>query len=190
MRKISNENHIAKVVQKLYSDAQEIDWEHLTHAEHTEWYTRWLADQSVGGVLTTWMSPEEARVWLKDGPMKEYARALAGEGTFAKYIEDHPRGPARIVEKALGNGWTVVWTTVRVKPLQCRATNGQQTVKVFWGPAKDFKHLLWAALKLVDERAYLVVWDTVSNPLQTQARDKISAIGRRCSLDVRFIRLN
>jgi len=188
MRKISNENHIAAIVRKIYTDAQELDWEHLTHGQHTEQYARWLADDAIGGVLTKWMNPEEARVWLKDGPMKEYARAFAGEGSFAKYLDEYPRAPATIVRKALPD-WTVVAGTVRVKPLQCRATKGSVSLKVFWGPPRDFKHLLWAALEAGHQPTKVIVFDTVANPLPDGERTRLLCIGKRCSVETIFIRL-
>ena len=189
MRKISNENHVAQIVKAIYAAAQELDWEHLTHAQHTDWYGRWLADKAIGGLLTTWMSPEAARVWLKDGPMKEYSRALAGEGTFAKYLDEHPRAPDRVVRYALGPKWSVVKDSVTVKPLQCRAACGQESINLFWGPVRDFKHLLWAALMADSEQARIVVWDTVANPLSDAEQDWLLKVGRRCSVEVKFIRL-
>lgn len=189
MRKIDNEKHIATVVRKIYADAQAHDWEHLTHPEHTEWYARWLS-QDVGKTLADWMSPEEARVWLKDGPMKEYARALAGEGPFAKYLDEYPRAPAKIVGQSLGPQWTVVPNSVGVKPLQCQAeVKGSPPIFVFWGPSRDFKHLLWAALNVGDRPSCIVVWDTVGNPLSKVDREHLLKIGQRCALELKFIRL-
>jgi hypothetical protein len=192
-RKVSNESHVAGVVQRVYDDAQRLDWEHRSHREHTEQYARWIADPKVGGVLSEWMSPEEQRVWLKDGPMKEFARALAGEGAFATYLNDHPRSPKVVVARALGDGWSPVNGSSNVKPLRCEATNGVQTIRLMWGPARDFKYLLWAALEMWDANPNRVVsvavFDTLTNPLNRPERDRLEKIAARCQIAVVFVRL-
>ncbi len=192
-KKISNDRHIASVVQRVYADAQRLDWEYRTHREHTEQYVLWLAEPQVGGVLSEWMSPEEQRVWLKDGPMKEFARALAGEGPFASYLVEHPRSPRVVVARVLGSGWHPIAGTSDVKPLSCDATNGLKTVRILWGPAKDFKHLLWAALETWEAdpnlMVRLAVFDTLSNPLSREERGRLEKIARRCGVEVTFVRL-
>ena len=192
-KKVTNDKHVARVVQHIYADAQRLDWEYRSQREHTEQYARWLADPHVGGVLSEWMSPEEQRVWLKDGPMKEFARALAGEGPFATYLSEHPRSPRVVVTRVLWHGWQPIAGSNEVKPLRCDASNGPQTVHVVWGPAKDFKHLLWAALEAWDASAKsslrIAVFDTVSSPLPRQERDRLQRIGARCQFEVVFVRL-
>jgi hypothetical protein len=192
-KKVSNDQHVAGVVQRIYADAQRLDWEHRSQREHTEQYARWLADPNVGGVLSDWMSPEEQRVWLKDVPMKEFARALAGEGPFAAYLSNHPRSPRLVVAQVLGDKWQLVVGSNDVKPLRCDASNGSQTVRVLWGPAKDFKHLLWAALEAWEstpKRSLRVaVFDTVSGPLARRERERLEKIAGRCQIEVAFIRL-
>lgn len=192
-KKISNDTHIINVVRRVYADAQRLDWEHRSHQDHTKQYAQWLADPSVGGVLSEWMSPEEQRVWLKDSPMKEFARALAGEGPFAAYLSEHPRSPRVVVTRVMGDGWQPVAGSSDIKPLRCDATNGAQTVCVIWGPAKDFKHLLWAALETWEsnpKRALrLAVFDTVPNPLAHHEKARLQKIAGRCQIEVAFIRL-
>ena len=41
------------------------------------------------------MDRDRARVYLKDSPMKEYARALAGEGAGARYTNNRQASPRR-----------------------------------------------------------------------------------------------
>jgi len=170
-----------------------MDWEHCTHQEHTEQYARWLESKDVGGILSQWMSPEEQRVWLKDGPMKEFARAMAGEGPFAFHLQHHPRSPSLIVERTLGPPWKLRHGSTGIKPLQCEASDGRKITKIFWGPAKDFKHLLWAALdawQLTPDREMLiVVFDTMQNQITLAERNKLEAFGRRCQFKISFIRI-
>lgn len=193
MRRISNDLHVASVVRKVYEDAVRLDWEHCTHREHTEQYARWLNDPMVGGVLSQWMAPEDQRVWLKDGPLKEFSRALAGEGPFALYMNAHPRSPSEILLRALGGDWEVVLGSCTVKPLQCDARRGAQLVRIYWGPARDFKHLLWAALEqgyaTPNRSHHVVVFDSATRPLTAPERQKLIAIAERCGLLFSLIRL-
>lgn len=193
MKKVSNAKHVDTVVRKVYADALELDWEHCNQREHTEQYARWLNDPQVGGLLSQWMAPEDQRVWLKDGPMKEFARALAGEGTYALYLTDHPRSPVQLVQRAMGAGWLVVPGTSSVKPLQCDAVMGPQLVRLFWGPAKDFKHLLWAALehghRSPMKEARVVVFDSTTRPLSDSEKMKLSQISIRCKIPLTLVRL-
>ena len=192
-RKVTNDEHVDSVVRKLYADALRLDWEYLTQREHTEQYARWLTDPEVGGVLASWMSPEEQRVWLKDGPLKEFARALAGEGAFAAYLDEHPRSPAVVVKRTLGDGWNPVPGSNGVKPLRCRASDGTKSVTLLWGPARDFKHLLWAALEALDRSPKkplaVAVFDTISAPFAAGEKDRLSRIAVRCGVEVKFVRL-
>ncbi len=193
-RKVSNDRHVAEVVKKLYVDAAKLDWEHLSGSDKTTQYAAWLEDREVGGVLGQWMSPEEARVWIKDGPMKEYARALAGVGAFAEYLDDHPRGPRVLVAATLGDGWHVVSGSEGVKPLHCDAVNGDSTVRLIWGPSRDFKHLLWAGLEASDRRRQvrvrIAVFDTLADPTTRGAKAKQQRFCERCGLELCHVRLS
>ncbi|VDB00462.1 hypothetical protein S1OALGB6SA_1544 [Olavius algarvensis spirochete endosymbiont] len=192
-RKITNDKHVARVVRKLYADAQAIDWEHVTSADKTARYAHWLDDPLVGGLLGQWMSPEEARVWIKDGPMKEYVRAIAGFGPFAQYLDEHPRGPTAMVRLALGKEWTPVSGTEGVKPLHCDATSGSGTVRLIWGPSRDFKHLLWAALEASDrnkkKEVKIAVFDTVAHPTSSATKAPHERFCTRCGFAVTHVRL-
>ena len=192
-RKISNEKHLVRVVRKLYEDAQRIDWEHITLSNKTTRYASWLDDPEVGGILDQWMSPEEARVWIKDGPMKEYARALAGFGAFAHYLEEHPRGPSAMVRAAFGTSWSPIPGTEGSKPLHCVATDSSKALSFIWGPSRDFKHLLWAALEASDSKTghdvQIAVFYTVAYPTTTATRAQQIRFGKRCGFSVIHIKL-
>lgn len=193
MKKVSNPQHVDSVVRKVYADALELDWEHCTLREHTEQYARWLEDPAVGGILSQWLAPEDQRVWLKDGPMKEFSRALAGEGAYALYLTDHPRAPLKLVQRALGTDWAVVPGSSSVKPLQCDAMRGSERIRLFWGPAKDFKHLLWAALdqgqRSPKHNCRMVVFDSATRPLSAGERTKLNDIAKRCNVALALVRL-
>jgi hypothetical protein len=193
MKKISNEGHVHGVVRKIYRDALELDWEHRSPREHTEQYQRWLADPRVGGVMAEWMAPDEQRVWIKDGPMKEFARALAGEGAYASFLSTHPRSPHEVVSRTMGAGWLPLEGSTDVKPLRCDANKAGETMRILWGPAKDFKHLLWAALEqwhaMPTRPLRVAVFDSVTKPLGDGERCRLGQIAERCRVPLSFIRL-
>src|SRR5690242_9697814 len=131
--RVLNDRRITSVVRRVYEDAQRLDWESFSMRDRTAQYARWLADPKVGGVLSNLMSLHHQRLWLKDGLMKEFSRALAGEGPFAGYLREHPRHPAIVVARVLGKDWQPVAGSTAIKPLQCKATNGTRVVRVLWG---------------------------------------------------------
>ena len=48
-------------------------------------YTQWVESTNpIGRILAPYMTPEAARSWIKDGPMKEYSRANRGAGRYAE----------------------------------------------------------------------------------------------------------
>lgn len=193
MKKIANEAHEEAVIRKVYADAAALDWEHIGQADRTKQYERWVEDKDVGGILGQWMSAAEVRVWLKDGPLKELARARANVGKYAKYLDAHPHSAEVIVPLALGPQWTLIANSVDEKPLRCAATNGAQATRLFWGAEDDFKHLLWAALvaweKAPEAESHVVVFDTVAAPLLPAAKTRIERIAKRANVKLVCIRL-
>lgn len=192
MKRIENPEKADAVVRKVYEDAVKLDWLHCSQRDRSEQYERWLEDKNVGKVLDEWMTPAQQRVWLKDGPLKEFARALAGAGEFAKYLTAHPRAPTTIVAQALGPDWVVIKGSLRTKPLGCDARRGAETKRLLWGPAKDFKHLLWASLvsweRTNDDAALIVVFDTVEAPLSDAKKKRLRRIASRANVSLAFIR--
>lgn len=192
MKRIEDQAKHEAVVRRIYADAQRLDWQHCSHSEKTAQYQRWLEDKQVGGVLEDWM-PGDIRVWIKDGPMKEFARAMAGEGEYARYLEVHPRSAAAVVLAAFGAGWRVRQDSEGVKPLRCIAERGTEAKRVFWGPPKDLKHLVWAALHASvaapKEPVAVVVFDTIESPLTEPKKKLFSALAQRANVPISFIRV-
>ena len=90
-----------RVVTRLFQDADELDWAHLSATARSAQYAKWVQDAEVGGRLTQFMTSEQARVWIKDGPMKEWARAGSGIGKYAPLVPDAGATPAQLVHMAL-----------------------------------------------------------------------------------------
>lgn len=179
------------VIKRLYADAERIDWENLSVAEKTKQYANWLEDEEVGGELLRFKPSEPGvRVWMKDGPMKEYSRAILGVGPNARYV-DHPRcTPESVVFATLGAGWAVVPGSVEVKPARCWASGPEGKRIVIWGNREDFKYFVFAALELLVsgvEAASVAIVEAVANPTATAERERMGQIAERCGVDLRFV---
>ena len=180
-----------QVVRAIYADADRLGWQTLPLANRTATFNRWIEDERVGAPLTRFMTPEQARSWIKDGPMKEYGRALRGAGRFAEYGRQGGTGPIDVVRHALGPSATVVEGSVGSKPLHCVGESNGTTAYVAWGDNSNFKNLLWAALRastLDGLDAHLVVLEppgTASPPELVKEQQKLA---ERCALTVHRMR--
>src|ERR1700677_330374 len=91
-----------EVVAEVYRQAGALDWDGLTDKQRSTMYDRWLDDPTTRRSVTRFRSRDRARVWLKDVPMKEYARARNGIGPFARLVTSRFPTPEQIARKALG----------------------------------------------------------------------------------------
>ncbi|MGH3826870.1 MAG: hypothetical protein ACRDQX_06815 [Pseudonocardiaceae bacterium] len=184
-------DQLGQVVTALYADAEAMDWEHQPPAERTRQYARWIHDERVGGVLTRYMSAEAARGWIKDGPMKEFSRARRAAGRYAEFGQATITGPDDVVRHALGEGWRIAGGRVGVKPFHCEAEHEDQRAFVTWGPAGNFRHLVWAALRWAVEhkwRAIIVVTELAERPTPEDEAAWHKKVGHRCGLEVTHMR--
>jgi hypothetical protein len=175
-----------RVVAKLFADASSVGWGDLSVQERATQYGKWVADPEIGGLLTKFMTPERARVWIKDGPMKEWARAMSGVGKYAPMVAQPAGNPESLVSKALGSEWKVVDDSLRIKPLRVLAANNGTTVTFTWGPERDFKHLVWAALQAgangdASEWVLCIV-ATFTKPVPANVAQAQQRIAQRCQL--------
>lgn len=181
----------ADVVRALYADANQLGWTTLGPQAKTVAFNRWVEDPRVGGRLAGYMSPEQARLWIKDGPMKEYARAMRGAGRFAELGRQGGTSPQDIVNRALGAG-AQIQGNVGTKPPHCLATNRDGTTAyVTWGDTSSLKHLLWAALRASIEQdlsGHIVVLEPPGTVTPTAAAEEQKAITQRCGLQLHHLR--
>lgn len=188
------QEQINGVVKALYADADRLDWEHLAPSGRTAQYDQWVGDPAIGVVLTRHMSSENARSWIKDGPMKEYGRARQGAGRYAKFGSAQGATPEQIARHALGPTASVVEGSVGVKPfhLAALAEAGATPTYVAWGGAKNLRHLVWACLSyLADNPAHVatvVITETMADPTTAGEKNRHSRIAERCSLDLKYFR--
>ncbi len=180
-----------KVVAKLYADAQERDWVSMTPQEHSAQYAKWVHDPDVGGRLREYLNDADARVWIKDGPMKEYSRALSGIGKYADLVNDSQDVPAALVSKALGADWALDRDSIQTKPLRLVARRGEDEAVITWAEGRSLKHLVWAALNASaegDTRPWtLCVIETFTKPIPTNEKQAHQRIAKRCALTLKHV---
>lgn len=179
-----------QVISELYRQADELDWELLSSAEKNAQYTKWIDDPAIGGILTRFREAGSARVWIKDTPMKEYARAQEGFGPFAKYAHSRYARPEDFVSRALGAPWAVVNKSVGEKPMHCTATDGSRKRYICWGRPAVFKDLVWAALTQVvktSQKPLIIV--TLRDGLTLPATEKAFqlSVANHCQLDIQHL---
>lgn len=184
-----------KVVARLYADAATLDWLSLTSQEHSTQYAKWVKDPEVGGRLREYLSDDELRVWIKDGPMKELSRASSGVGRYAKLVPGADQIPAQLVGRVLGADWELQAESVVGKPLRLTAhhVEDEREAVLTWGQPADLKHLVWAALKAGvegDARPWtLCVIETFTRPTPANEKQAHLRLARRCQLTVKHVTL-
>lgn len=175
-----------KVVSRLYADAKKLDWASLTPQQHSTQYTKWVEDPEVGGRLREYLSDSDARVWIKDGPMKEWSRSLSGVGKYAALIEGADDIPAKLIRKALGEEWVVDLESLKTKPLRVTARKDEDETVLTWAQARDLKHLVWAALTASaegDAREWVIcVVETFTRPTPANEKQAHQRLAKRCGL--------
>lgn len=178
----------AGIVRKLFTEAERIEWVHMNPNQRSKQYGLWVSNPAIGGVLAGFMPSVEVRVWIKDGPMKEFSRAVNGQGKYAYLIRKAAPTPDVLVKMALGPEWQIVTESQQVKPLRVLATNNSAYLVFAWGPARDFKHLVWAALSgsaQGDKREWvLCLTAPYVAPTPKDVRLRNESVAARCGLRI------
>lgn len=181
------------VVKALYAAADRLDWEHLPANRRTAQYDDWVTDPEIGGVLTKYMSSENARSWIKDGPMKEYGRARLGAGRYARFGTTIGPTADHLVRHALGAAAVVVDNSQGVKPFHCLAKVEAATTYVVWDAAKNLRHLVWAAINHLasnpGHEGCIVILETLDHPITQSEKAQHKRIAERCSIGIKYYRV-
>jgi len=180
------------VARAVFEDMDRLGWAGLPHGKRTEQYARWLRTPAIGGRLTDFMAEERARVWIKDGPVKEWRRAKAGTGRYAGMVTGAISAES-IVAAALGSDWSLIEGSLASKPLRIRVFHARSEEEkiLTWGPSRDLKHLIWAAIK-ADATGeptpwHLVVVGTFTHPTPADQQEFNARIARRVGLPIAHI---
>lgn len=179
------------VVLAIYRDADAAEWLSLSPQDRSAWYSKWLDDPQVGGILQRFLTPEAARSWIKDGPMKEYVNARRGMGRYAAFGRTGGTSHSDIALAALGPGAVVDQTSIGVKPAHCEATDESGTRNYLaWGAASNFRNLLWAALRasvLGGMQAHVIVLEPPGATTPTASARGQKALADRCAVGLHYV---
>ncbi|MFF5364639.1 hypothetical protein ACFY4I_35490 [Streptomyces scabiei] len=133
-------------------------WEEVSSPAATEMYDRFVKDPKIGGRLARFMPTEKIRPWIKDGPAKQYRRALEGVGPMAQMTTREYPGPQSVVRLAMGSGWTLRAQTLDVKPMRCLADGpNSESAFITWGPMSGLQGMVWhACLRRAESESQLI----------------------------------
>lgn len=180
-----------RVIREVYRQAAAMGWQSLPAARKSAQYDRWAAASEIGGVLVRFMPEDRIRVWLKDGPLKEYGNAIHGLGRYGHLAPQLGPSPSQAAVAALGPDWTVVEGSERTKPLRFYATGSDgRSAAVAYGPARKFRDLLWAGLlAAVDseppDRVVVLISEPPAEPTPKVEREWHQRLARRCDLELK-----
>lgn len=141
-----------EVISEIYRRLDAMNWEECSPSECSRTYVEFLNDPLIGGRLDVFMPRDRVRIWIKDGPAKEYRRALEGIGPYQGYTSRRSAGAETVVRSALGSEWSVVYGSIVDKPMRCVAECGDSLRPVVWGPESSLKELIWHAALHAAER--------------------------------------
>ncbi|MBM7775981.1 hypothetical protein JOD54_006185 [Actinokineospora baliensis] len=175
------------VCRELYRQVHALDWESLGDQQKTEQYSLWVDHPAIGGELADHYTAEGMRVWLKDGPMKEYTRALEGVGSYAAYAVKRLADIGETIREAIGPEWRTVPGTRAEKPMHMDITDGTVRRYMCWGQPQTFRDLLWAAVRVAigaPERPLILITLREGRSLESTEevfQDKVAA---HCGVDL------
>ncbi|WP_432170861.1 hypothetical protein [Streptomyces sp. 1222.5] len=179
------------ILTEVYRQADDMDWELMPSSQKTQQYRRWVQDAGIGGELQRFGASErDAGVWLKDVPMKEYARAQEGFGAYARYAVRRFKGTQEIVRAACGDGWHVEDGSLGDKPDHFMASDGNVSRYVCWGKAGKFPDLIWAAMNIAidsSERPVIVITTRDGVTVSSAQRDRHLRVAEHCGVDLRHL---
>lgn len=181
------------VVRCVYAECDRLEWETLSPPRKTATYSRWVDEPQIGGALQRYMSRSDARVWLKDGPVHEYHRAINGVGRYVRFTTRRVADPAFLIRNALGPEWRLLESSIRQKPLRCVATHPETGAEreIIWGPLGHLKSLSWAAIssRVEDARArpVIVIVRSPGQILEPSQKREAEAVGAVIGVDVAFV---
>jgi hypothetical protein len=179
------------ISRRILERASSEDWPDLTNNEKSRLYEEWVQDPNIGGRLSEYIARSRVRVWIKDGPMKEYSRAARGLGPYAHLMPDQPSYEFDIARGVLGEGWTPIDGTITWKPNQFQARSGDRRIHIYWGTERDLKHLVWAYVTHTnDADPRIVVAVTQQHPVGDQKLALHKSIGEKIGTEISYVILD
>lgn len=179
----------SEVIKEIFSRAALEKWEDLNSPGRTNLYNAWVSDPNIGRKLAPFLVDHEIRLWIKDGPMKEYGRARRGLGPYAKYIKTSVDVERQIALGVFGPGWTIVPGSISVKPAQFSVIDDEESrIDVLWGNFSDLKHLIWAWLNRRDGgESKIVVLSSRTQPIPRDTYSYIDFLASKINADIQIL---
>ena len=181
----------AEVITELYRRAAELDWELLSASAKKLQYRKWVEDPRVGGRLHEFWDDHRIGTWIKDTPMKEYARAQEGFGPMAVYAATrYAPGPESLLRAALGDEWEIKRDSLDEKPMHCLAVRDATERYVCWGKPNTFRDLTWAALNkavVMPDRPMIIVTLQDGIVASVAERSFQRSIAEHCEIDICYL---
>ncbi|MFC7488299.1 hypothetical protein ACOCJ7_09645 [Knoellia sp. CPCC 206453] len=174
----------SEVIEELVRQFDAARWEELSSPEASGMYDRFVKDPKIGGRLSTYMPADKVRVWIKDGPAKEYRRALEGIGPVASFTKRAYPGPESVVRLALGDRWVPKKDTTEEKPMRCFAKDPEgQSMFVIWGPLSALQGLIWNSCLIRAEDPLKPITVVVTRPTSASLpSDDWELVKRLCDI--------
>jgi hypothetical protein len=180
-----------EVITELYRQAAELDWELLSLTEKKLQYRRWVEDPRVGGRLRAFWDDHRIGTWIKDTPMKEYARVQEGFGSMAIYaVSRYVPAPELLVQNAIGDEWALKRGSLDEKPMHCVATSRGRERYVCWGKPSTFRDLAWAALDRVIAmpiQPMIIVTPQEGQVVSVAERKFQQSIAEHCGIEICYL---
>jgi hypothetical protein len=176
------------VIREVYRRADELDWVGLSDRQRTVIYDRWLDEPAIGGKLSLFLPRERARVWLKDVPMKEYARACNGIGPLADLVWSRLPGPGQIARQVLSEDWDAIEGSIEEKPIRCLISDRYQERLMIWGPPETLRDMVWRGIIATADHEpvpLLVVAFSYGHSLDDGEKRRNVLLGKIAGLDPR-----
>jgi hypothetical protein len=181
----------AEVISELYRQAANLDWELLPLSQKKIQYRKWVEDPRVGGRLRSFLDDHRIGTWIKDTPMKEYARAQEGFGSLAAYAASrYSPSPEHLIREALGANWAIRPRSLDEKPMHCIAASGSQRRYVCWGRPGTFRDLAWAALnEAISAPIRPMIIVTLHDGVITSTNEQKlqRSIAEHCGIDICYV---
>lgn len=176
---------ISRIVLKC---AAEVGWDDLSNNRKSDFYEAWAADPKIGGRLAEYIPTERIRVWIKDGPMKEYKRAIRGLGSYADLVPEMKRYEEIICRKIMGSDYLPLRSSIDVKPNRFDAESANDLVTIIWGNVIDLKHMVWAWLNHPNAaHARLVLINSRTEPLTSTVRSCTERLEKRLGTQINYL---
>jgi hypothetical protein len=113
-------------------------------------------------------------------------------GRYARFGKSGGTTAQDIIRTALGAGWTLVEGTSGIKPFHAHAADQNGALAYLaWDEARNFKNLVWAALRASVDLGipgHVVVTEPPGTVTARDVADGHTAIASRCGLSVHYVR--